>query len=288
MDAYRCGLRRERRVWFSPVLLAAVLFPALMQATCARTGDTTLTVLEFEVGGANRVQFSSSQRSYDVSSPGSPAIVRVQSTDPGAQLSYNFWDDNGLIEGGPLGIGSAEVTLAVPDGVSGLAVYVKAPQGASDFYLLNIFRIDAPPPDVLPKPLALDCALQGTDLYLPVDLTVQRDRVVLIAGPGFSADVTASVLLPSETFCPFVGGGNPPAVDVTSATMTVVINGVSQPVPSRVTLSGSALPITNIDVAAACGGAYGAGGPNRLRSYDGGSLAGWCLDGGLLRGGRRA
>lgn len=115
-----------------------------------------------------------------------------------------------------------------------------------------------PAPDVLRNPLALDCTLQGTDFYLPVDLTVQRERVLIIAGPGFFADVTASVLLPSEAFCPFVGPGNPTAIDVTSATMTVQIDGVSRPIPPRVTLSGSALP-TNIDVAAACGGAYGAG-----------------------------
>ena len=116
-----------------------------------------------------------------------------------------------------------------------------------------------PPPNLLARPLALDCTLQGTDIYLPVDLTVQRDRQLIIAGPGFYADVSASVLFPSEGFCPFVGGGFPPAVDVTSATMTVAIDGVSQPVPSEVTLSGSALPIANIDVAAACSGAYGAG-----------------------------
>jgi len=60
MDAPRYDRHRERRVWFSPVLLAVALFPALMQAQCVRTGDTTLTVLEFEAGGANQVQFSSS------------------------------------------------------------------------------------------------------------------------------------------------------------------------------------------------------------------------------------
>ena len=117
-----------------------------------------------------------------------------------------------------------------------------------------------PPPNLLPKPLALDCSVQGNDFYLPVDLTVQRDRIVIIAGPGFFADVWASVLLPAETFCAFTGPGNPTAVDVTTATMTVQIGGVSQPVPSRVTLAGSALP-TNIDLAAACAGAYGPGVP---------------------------
>lgn len=137
-----------------------------------------------------------------------------------------------------------------------------------------------PPPDTLPRPLALECRIQGTDFFLPVDFTVQRDRQVLIAGPGFSADVTGSVLIPSEAFCPFVGGGNPPAVDVTSATMTVVINGVSQPVPSQVTLSGSALPISSINVAAACSGTYGAGiqvdlGPTKVAPWPDGA---WNLE----------
>ena len=84
-----------------------------------------------------------------------------------------------------------------------------------------------PPPDTLRNPLALDCTFQGTDFYLPVDFTVQRDRQLIIAGPGFFADVNASVLLPSESFCAFVGPGNPSGIDVTSATMTVNIDGVS-------------------------------------------------------------
>ena len=40
-----------------------------------------------------------------------------------------------------------------------------------------------------------DCTFQGTDFYLPVDFTVQRDRQLIIAGPGFFADVWASVLI---------------------------------------------------------------------------------------------
>ena len=141
MGAHTPQRARERLVWFSPYLLAVALSPAVLQPlSCSKTGDTTLSSLEFEVEGTNEIAFHSTLRSYDVSLPGSAssAIVRATSTDPAARVSYDLRDSGGPIEAGSLGIGGGEVSLDLPLGQSSLNISVRAPGGASGIYSLNI------------------------------------------------------------------------------------------------------------------------------------------------------
>ena len=122
---------------------AVVLSPAFMQTsdlTCTpRTGDTTLSMLEFEVDGVNQIAaFTSSQRSYDVSTTSDTAIVRAQSTDPAATVDYQWWAGSTFLGSGPIGVGGGEVTLDVPVGQSALRIYVRPPGGAYAHYSVNV------------------------------------------------------------------------------------------------------------------------------------------------------
>ena len=108
------------------------------------------------------------------------------------------------------------------------------------------------PPDVPLNPLAFDCTVFGTSIYVPVELSVQRGPGIITAGPGFNMDVSASVVFPPASICPFVGAG-PQAFDVSTATMTVSIGGVSSPAPAEVVLVANALPVS-VNIAEACAG----------------------------------
>ena len=115
----------------------AVLTSALLQLqNCNKTGDTTLSQLELEVAGQNRiVHFTSSDCEYLALLPSgvTTATLRAQSNDSGAQLS---WNANGT--GNLIGLGSGEVTVDVPQGSSPISVFVRAPGGAVGNYRIVI------------------------------------------------------------------------------------------------------------------------------------------------------
>ncbi|MGB8223439.1 MAG: hypothetical protein WCF10_12720 [Polyangiales bacterium] len=57
-----------------------------------------------------------------------------------------------------------------------------------------------PDPKSTAKPVALDCVLGGTQVFIPIDLTVALDRYPT-AGTGMVADITVGSRIPSEVFC---------------------------------------------------------------------------------------
>jgi hypothetical protein len=87
-DWRRCVMRNSRHsvsLGTFGLAFAVVLSPSLLQTSeliCSNTGDTTLSLLEFEVSGEDQIASSSSQRDYDVSLPvdAGTATVRAQPT----------------------------------------------------------------------------------------------------------------------------------------------------------------------------------------------------------------
>jgi len=97
--------------------LAVMLSPAfLVEPITCGTGNTTLSLLKFEVAGQDQIAFSSGQRTYYVSASSDTAIVRAQSVDSAAALSYQWFAGSTFIEGAQMGVGSGEVMLNVPAG----------------------------------------------------------------------------------------------------------------------------------------------------------------------------
>lgn len=128
--------------WRLVGLVAMMLSAGFVQGwnlNCEKTGDTTLSILEVEVAGVNQVAFAPDIRSYDLLFPDDTVTVIAQSTDAGAQVTWNY-----LGTGGLLGVGGGEATLSVPPDYSVLRVYVKAPGGASDAYEIRIIRSSEP------------------------------------------------------------------------------------------------------------------------------------------------
>jgi para-nitrobenzyl esterase len=205
---------RHRRVGSSLWILGCVLAPALLQGqtlTCAKTGDTTLSVLELEVGGVNWVTpFAPDERSYHVWTPGGPAILRADPTDPASKVTYQYASASGST-GGLIGVGGGEITLDIAQDLSTLWVYVRAPGGASDSYIVDIQIGSGPEPlDLTPTdpPVALG-SIEATyyesvpygpydenlfDIYLPTSET-PTPLLLYIHGGGFtggSRDTTGS------------------------------------------------------------------------------------------------
>jgi hypothetical protein len=143
MDAHRYDQGRKRPVWFSPVLLAIALSPAIFQTTpvtCGLPGDWTLSTLELQVLGEHQIAFDSAQRSYDAWLPAtaSTMTVRAFSTDPLAEVTYRLRHASGLNEEGDLGIGGGQVVLDLPPSGTGLKISVKAPEGVIGSYSVYI------------------------------------------------------------------------------------------------------------------------------------------------------
>ena len=129
---------RNRRVWFSPYLLAVALTPALMQQpiSCAKTGDTTLSVLELEVSGENQIAIRSpaAELRCDIAAHGLGGPASALDRSICACLVQLDHGKSATIDGGVFPAGGGEVTLDVPEGQSTLSVYVKAPGGAAGSY----------------------------------------------------------------------------------------------------------------------------------------------------------
>ena len=134
---------RQRRVWFSPYLLAVALTPALMQQpiSCAKTGDTTLSELAIIVDGQDQLQgFDPHVRTYSISLPGGTdeALVHALPTDPDAKI----WVD--VVFGGVLtrylegGLGGGDIVVPLQSGLNTITIWVKAPGGKTDFYSVGV------------------------------------------------------------------------------------------------------------------------------------------------------
>lgn len=131
----------ERSVRFSTILFAVALSPAFLQGgDCGGgtipTGDTTLTLLELDVGGQNQVlSFDTSDRGYDVWIPGTVggATLRAEPTDPTAEVTWSL----GTLSGS-LGVGGGQAFLGISPGPSSLFVFVRPSGGAVGNYMIDI------------------------------------------------------------------------------------------------------------------------------------------------------
>ncbi|MFZ1866059.1 MAG: hypothetical protein WAU39_17695 [Polyangiales bacterium] len=84
----------SRAVYWSPMLLAVALSPALLYSSCNKTGNANLVSLELEASGINRiVGFDTAVLGYNVWLNGATTMtVRAESVDPGSRISWEMAD----------------------------------------------------------------------------------------------------------------------------------------------------------------------------------------------------
>ena len=118
---------------------------------------------------------------------------------------------------------------------------------------------DCGPTDPLPSkprnPLALDCVVNGTQIFIPVDMSIDPDRYIT-AETGLFVETRVTALVPQDAFCKLADLGYVQA-DLTQATTTLQIGGASRPIPPQVTMDADNLPLLGLDIVGACFGVYG-------------------------------
>ncbi|MFZ1866550.1 MAG: choice-of-anchor Q domain-containing protein, partial [Polyangiales bacterium] len=211
---------------------AVVLSPALFQtSSLCQTGNPNLAGLELEVDGVNQIAFVPGQASYTVTMSSPTAILRAQSEDPAATISYQWWDGPTLLGTWTLGTGDVEATLDVPEGLRTLRVHVKAPGGAgagTDIEITNSTAVAYPCTEVGIRqaisdgggPHYFDCQAMTTvttaypirinnDVILDGEgnLTVDGndDHTVVLVDDGITAEIRGMTLTGGATTG--VGGG---------------------------------------------------------------------------------
>lgn len=115
--------------------------------------------------------------------------------------------------------------------------------------------LPSPEPKTSAKPIALDCVSGGTQLFIPLELTVALDRYP-VAETGLNADTSLIARFPSSFFCALQNAGAT-TTDLESAAMGVEFGGVLPTSDEYALHTAINLPIQDIDLAAACTGAYG-------------------------------
>jgi hypothetical protein len=138
--------------------LAIALTPALMQTEemgCTPEGpswhaygDTQLEVFKVSVDGIDVIEsaFDPKTEVYEVMLAGEPGyvLIRAESADPEATVSFNLSDGCAVVESGTLEIGGGLFTLeSLPEGHSLLNVWVHAPEGKADNYTVFFARPEA-------------------------------------------------------------------------------------------------------------------------------------------------
>jgi streptogramin lyase len=179
MDApNRISRSNEASAHFSPYLLAVALTPILLQSsTPLSCGDTTLSELELIVQGEDRIAgFDSQQRSYDVSLPlaAGEATVHAVSTDRAAQVWVEVVSGDERVRYVYGGLGGGDLVVSLPPGSSVLEVWVKAPEGGSDFYKAGTSDPGSLAYDSCPAP-----ATDGGGVVLSIDLDAAGNAWVL-------------------------------------------------------------------------------------------------------------
>lgn len=115
--------------------------------------------------------------------------------------------------------------------------------------------LPSPDPKTTANPLALDCVSGGTQLFIPIELTVALDRYP-IAETGLNADTSLVARFPAEVFCAIADSGAS-TTDLESAAIGLIFDGVTPPGDESALHTAINLPIQGIDLVDACGGAYG-------------------------------
>jgi hypothetical protein len=179
---------KRRRIGSWLFLLGWLLAPSLLQGqtlTCTKTGDTTVSVLELEAGGVNRVTgFTPDERAYHVWLPGGPTILRAQPSDPGSKVTYQYADANGAA-GGLIGVGGGEITLDIshdlstPGSANRVLSYLAEgiAYASIDYRLLQDFD-----PDGVIKPLSDSARCLQFIRYHAAQLNIDPERMILMGG----------------------------------------------------------------------------------------------------------
>jgi len=125
-------------------------------------------------------------------------------------------------------------------------------------FVMGIVECDRrpdPPPAFPRYPLALDCVSSGTQVHVPIEISVEPDRYAEV-GQSLNVSILIAAFVPQEAFCSFVDAGYISA-DLAYAEVTANITGVTYPISSEVRVLAPDLPIFDIDFANACAGVLG-------------------------------
>ena len=106
------------------------------------------------------------------------------------------------------------------------------------------------------NPIALDCVLDGTQVFIPIDHTVVLDWPLVTAGTGMLATSSLVARIPAAVFCALAAIPMT-EVELQSSTIVTVFDGVMPNRPVSATFAALNLPTPAIDTAAACAGTYG-------------------------------
>jgi hypothetical protein len=103
------------------------------------------------------------------------------------------------------------------------------------------------------EPLALDCVSNGTQIYMPIDMSATLARApIALTGTPVETMVTAEI--PPAMFCA-LADAQATQTDIDSAAIGINIDGTMPPGDTFALHTAVNLPIQNIDIAAACAGA---------------------------------
>jgi len=110
-------------------------------------------------------------------------------------------------------------------------------------------------PDPTPKsntrPLALDCVSDGTQIFMPLDITATADRPIEALRGGVFIDSTATMRIPAAMFCAMQNAGAT-QTDIESGALGINFDGVREPGDFFTLHTAVNVPIQNIDIVAAC------------------------------------
>ncbi len=206
---------------------AVALSPAFFQTSysCER-GDTFLLSLELEVSGQDQIaNFSTTTRSYAVTTSSSTAVLRVVTKDPSSNATYR-WLAGGTAIGPPvaIGVGGGQVTVTVPDGQSQLYVNVQAPEGALDNYIVDVTNLTTAVTETLPMTCDHDVPLIANGLATAFELTADPLWTVS-ANQLFDAQLTGNADVPEDLLDAIggLGGVVPHRVALAAGTVPVVV-----------------------------------------------------------------
>ncbi|MDH3201362.1 MAG: hypothetical protein OEM15_10765 [Myxococcales bacterium] len=133
----RRGRGPRRALWWSPLLLAAVL---PQPVDCETGADPRLASLAVEVLGEDQiVGFNPSTRGYEVGTQEASMVVRAEARDPEAHVTYQHKVGHVLVGSGLMGIGGGEVTSGIPFGRSTLTIAV-ASEKQVFLYVVEVAR----------------------------------------------------------------------------------------------------------------------------------------------------
>lgn len=133
----------QRVSWLSPYLLAVVLSPIVFQTgttSSCNSGDTSLSELSVTFDGASQMSFAPGQSSYAAWLPldADSSMIRAIPSDPDSQVWINAYHESERYGAMTAEVGGGEAAVPLQPNLNAVTVYVKAPEGASDSYNVDV------------------------------------------------------------------------------------------------------------------------------------------------------